>query len=562
MRYGLCLLLLPLLAFGGAVGACGGGGGVAVEDPDPTDPPVEPPVDPPVEPPTGPPPYENQDAIVFVEVAASAGMDSIYSSSSREWGQRKMCAAGAAGDFNRDGWQDLFVTGGGTSEDKLFLNDGDGTFTEVGAAWGVDVAHMGTGVAVGDYDGDGWLDVFVSSLGAEEVGPVIGQHRLYHNTGQGSFEERAALAGVTTSSPTVPDGMGAAFGDYDLDGDLDLYVCGWADPTTGSRLFRNDGDGTFTDVTASAVPAKAMHSFSPRFVDMNGDRYPELLIAADYLTSAYFVNRTDGTFSDRTATSGVALDTNGMGSTVADFDNDGLLDWYVSSIYVGEPGDGSDPTGNMLYANLGGDVYSEISATAGVQDGGWGWGIVAVDVDHDGLVDLAETNGWHVGIDTSPYANVMCRLFLNGGQGAFLNVAEKSGFDDTGQGRGLIRFDLDNDGDQDLVLFQYAEPMRLFRNDTDTGNHWLRLLFDTSADAGLAPDGFGTRVRVTAGDLVLHGTLAGGCTHLSQSELSLHFGLREAALADEVLVRWTDGRTTTLTDVTIDQTLTIQSPGP
>jgi len=291
-----------------------------------------------------------------------------------------MIAGGAIGDFNNDGNQDIFVPTGGENPDQLWINNGDGTFTDRASAWGIAYEHMGVGTAVGDYNNDGWLDIFVTSFGPATGQLRPGAHLLYRNNGNGSFTDVAVVAGVNRSSATAADGFGAAFGDFDLDGDLDLVVLSWRPATDGNRLYRNDGDGTFTDVTDDAGLAGLIEcrAFSPRFADMDGDRYPELLIAADFGTSRYLVNNTDGTFTDFTAGSGTGVDGNGMGATIADFNGDGLFDWYVTSIYTPNPLLGIPGTGNMLYMNKGNHVYSESSALTGVKDGGWGWGTVAV----------------------------------------------------------------------------------------------------------------------------------------------------------------------------------------
>jgi hypothetical protein len=479
-----------------------------------------------------------------------------------------MLGGGAVGDFNNDGHQDIFVLTGGEVPDKLYIGNGDGTFTEQAAAWGVAYAHMGVGTAVGDYDGDGWLDIYVTSLGPAVAPTQPGRHLLYRNNGDGSFADLAAAAGVRWTSTGIADGFGAAFGDHDLDGDLDLFVTGWVYQSGGNRLFRNEGDGTFTDVTAASGLSGLLscRGFAPRFVDMDGDRYPELLIAADYGTSRYLVNDRDGTFTDATAGSGTGLDDNGMGQAVGDVDGNGLLDWYVTSIYTPDSHIPTVPgTGNMLYMNEGGHAYAERSVAAGVNDGGWGWGTVAADLDHDGWLDLVETNGWLQNNGSAGPEWVMepSYVFRNAGDGTFTEVAAAAGVTHDGQGRGLASLDLEDDGDQDILIVSYNEPVTVYRNDAEaSGCHWLRVFLDTSNDPRLAPDGFGAKVLLTAAGMTQLRSIDGGSSYLIQCELSAHFGLGTAQLADELRVQWPSGAETVLAGVPADQTLWVIAPVP
>ena len=285
------------------------------------------------------------------------------------------------GDFNNDGWQDLLFLAGGGGPDALYLNNGDGTFSDHAREAGLAAAHRGIGAAVGDYDGDGWLDLFVTSLGEAGAPAVPGRHRLYRNNGIGGVTERgvgvpafaevAESAGVAYSSVAMADGMGAAVGDYDLDGDLDLFVTGYLPGSFGNVLYRNNGDGRFALVTGGSGVETDVMGFGATFADMDGDRYPELLLVADFGMSRYFRNNGNGTFSDLTPVSGTGLDANGMGSAVGDLDNDGLLDWYVTTVQVDEPVRlvGS---GNMLYLNRGRHRFGEAARDARVSDGGWG----------------------------------------------------------------------------------------------------------------------------------------------------------------------------------------------
>ena len=275
--------------------------------------------------------------IEFQDATASAGLASLPHDTHSDFAQigpflYSMTGGGCVGDFNGDGWQDVFLVGGGDAPDRLLINNGDGTFTDDALGWGVAASHLGIGASATDFDGDGQLDIFVTSLGPINASPTVGAHRLYRNTGTG-FVDVAVAAGVEASSSVIPDGFGSAWGDIDLDGDLDMFVGGWMKNSNGDRLFLNNGDGTLSDISnAAGIVQNVARAFSPRFVDMDGDRYPELLIAGDFGTSRYWRNDGSATFTDITAASGTGLDGNGMGQAVGDFDGNGLLDWYVSSI--------------------------------------------------------------------------------------------------------------------------------------------------------------------------------------------------------------------------------------
>ena len=421
-------------------------------------------------------------------------------------------AGGAVGDFDRDGWQDLFVPSGGTEPDRLYMNNGDGTFTDRAAEAGIAARHHGYGVAVGDVDSDGWLDIFVISYG--------------------TVDQRFTMPG-------------------------------------NHRLYRNNGDGTFENVT-SLLPFSrnsAPQGYTPLFADMDGDRYPELLWAADYFTSRYLRNDGGTGFTDITEQSQTGLDANGMGAAAADFDNDGRLDWFVTSISTRFAIGKAPGTGNFLYRNQGGHRYESVGARAGVKEGGWGWGAAAVDLDHDGWLDLVQTNGWEGrnGRDDLEWASETTRVFRNltavAPELTFADVAEQAGLVHRGQGRGLVHLDYDNDGDQDLVIFTNGGLPTLVRNELDPGTNgsgrWLRVFLDTAARADLAPDGIGSRVAVRAGDVRQMRYVGAAAGYLGPSELSAHFGLGAASVVDELQVHWPDGGTSTYHQVPTNRTLTI-----
>ena len=489
--------------------------------------------------------------LTFSDQTAAAGIDVKYVPG--PYVSSEYVAPCACGDFDADGDQDLFLPSGGGDNgvDRLYINQGDGTFVDEATAWGVAPAHYGLGLAVGDYDDDGFLDLFEASSGIL-LGGQVGQNKLYRNIAGQSFSNVAASTGT---AGVASDSFGASFGDYDLDGDLDLFVTGFN--SHKSRLYQNQGNGTFLNVTSPAgvqAGIALVFGFATRFVDMDGDRYPELLISGDFGTSRYFKNNGNGTFTNLTAASGTGLDENGMGGTVGDFNRDGLIDWYVTSILsVAMP----SWTGNKLYQNTGAHTYAEVAQSAGVSDGNYGWGTVAVDFNHDRWLDIAETNGSQA---SAEYLNIPSYLWLSQGDGTFTESSAACGFVDFDQGRGLLNFDYDLDGDQDLVVAGNNESDKLWRNDlTGADIHWLRILLDTSTSPGLAPNGYGSMVRITANGVQQTGVLSGGDNLQSQSELSVHFGLGAETVASEVRIEWADGTVSTLDDVAVDQTVVISA---
>ncbi len=515
-----------------------------------------------------------QGELTFVERAQAAGLHAEHvignavpppgTDLTMTW----ILAGAAALDFDRDGYQDLFVLGGGGHRDTLYRNRGNGTFKRLNG-WGLDapdgpahdVPHTGGGVAVGDFDGDGLLDMFVTSQGPANL-PTCGLHRLLKNIGNGHFQDVAQEAGVNLTAPFLPDGTSAAFGDYDLDGDLDLFVAGWRTrpfSSISNRLFRNEGNGTFTDVTVQAgLNVGRIAGFTPAWVDMDGDRYPELLIAGDHKTSRYFINNGDGTFTDHTKPGGLGLDTSAMGATIGDLTNDGILDWVISEIY--NPFGPAGSNGNKLYAGLGNHQYESISMQYDLHLGFWGWGIYMQDYDHNGLLDLLEVNGWpYQGFHADPdllWLQLEPLQFVPSGEAAGIAYAE--------QGRGLVVFDYDNDGDLDYLTTRNDGPVRFFENQlvgSGPDRHWLRVFLDTSNAPGLAPDGFGARVVAEHGDQSWFRIIGNHASFLSWSEISAHFGLAAIFPTLDVLrVEWPDGTTTVMTDVPVDQTLTIHAP--
>ncbi len=485
-------------------------------------------------------------------------------------GENQIMAGGVSiGDFNADGWMDMYISAGGTGPEQLLINMGDGTFEDQAAAWGVDKWIAAMGSAVGDINKDGYPDLYVVSYGEAGIAPVVGANLLYLNMGPDNegnfrFEEIGQQAGVNFILDNIVEGTGATFGDVDLDGNMDLIVTCWAFTNTGTRIYINQGDNTFVDISHDALPDTGnMRSFTPKLIDLNGDRYPELLMTNDFNESRLYINNGKGkdgkiTFRDATDAAGITEDCNGMGATVADFNGDGLLDWYITNIYFPT----SDPVcGNNLYICTGIDktgmpIFENRAAQTGVIDGGWGWGTTSGDYDNDGDTDICATNGflqWPLE-DT--------RLFLNDGTGNFIDGAVDAELNFQIKGHGMAQLDYDNDGDLDLVFVDAPGPTRLYRNDTDNANHWIRLNLITRNNPCLAPMGTGTRVTAYAGKSVQVQMLASPTTYLGQSEMMVHFGLGTHEIIDRIELEWADGRTTVLTNVAVDQILDVVAYHP
>jgi len=476
-------------------------------------------------------------------------------------------AGAAAGDFNGDGLHDLFVLGGGVNPDRMFINNGDGTFTDMAPAWGMARRHHAYGASAADFDGDGDLDLFITSYGPSNNVPRRWQYLLLRNdpvpgTNDRTFTDIATSAGLNGFLTSFVDGTGSGWGDFDLDGRLDLMVCGYRTQHAGNRLYRNlgpdqDGVWKFEDVTAQAgLQATGVPGFLPRFVDMTGDRHPELLLIADTGRSRYYVNNRDGTFTLSNSLAPRVGIANAMGVDVGDVNNDGLLDWYVTNIT--EFGNG-----NLLLVQNPDGTFSDRAAQTGVLEGYWGWGTLIVDIDHDGHPDIIATNG-----GVGQFANTPTLLYLNEGDGvSFVDRGVELGFAHFGQGRGMIRMDIDNDGDQDMVIVCNNQPMAVFRNDligadgvTPPDANWLRVILDTSARDTLAPQGIGSMVRTRSAQGHRLIPLDNASNHCTTAPAEAHFGLGTDTVVDALQIAWADGSYTTLAGVAANQILRVSAP--
>jgi hypothetical protein len=446
----------------------------------------------------------------------------------------------AAGDYDGDGNIDLYVTRL-DAPGILFRNLGNGTFQDVTTAVGLNFNIRGNGCGWADIDNDGDLDLFVTTLADTRF-------YLFIQGGNGRFTEQGVGRGAALAGEDPHVGFSVAFGDYDLDGWLDIFACEWGTKFLGTattaRLLRNRGSagaGFFDDATfLSGVELNGVSpifpegrepfAFGAAFSDLDRDGWPELVIASDFGTSRLFWNNRDGTFTDGTAAAGVGTDENGMGSAIGDYDGDGRLDWFVTSI--------SDEfktcetaacrwghSGNRLYRNNGDRTFSDRTEAAGVREGFWGWGAAFFDYDNDGHLDIVMTNGaTYERPDAAQYLSDPMRLWRNRGDRSFEEVSVPSGITDTRPGKGLLVFDYDNDGDLDVFVVNNAASPTLYRNDGGNLLDWLRVKVRGCVSNR---DGWGTRVevRVTAASPPQVREIGTTSHFLGQSEHVAHFGL-------------------------------------
>jgi hypothetical protein len=522
------------------------------------------------------------------DVAAEAGLThpSVYGGLERKRFIIETNGAGVAWiDFDDDGWTDALVLSGTRLDEsarrerawppgeaptnRLYRNNRDGSFGDVTDEAGLRRTAWSSAVCAGDYDNDGWLDLFVTSYG---------QNVLYRNRG-GRYEDATAAAGLATSGTRW--GSGCTFLDYDRDGRLDLFVtnylvldlktapepgqgahCLWKGvpvncgpkglPTDTSLLYHNEGGGRFRDVSvASGVASvKGRYAMTATSFDADGDGWVDVYVACDSTAATLFRNNRDGTFTDVAVASGVAYsefgnEQAGMGLAVGDLDGDGRLDIFKTHFADDVP---------ALYRNLGGGLFEDVAMAfgLGVENRYVQWGTGPADLDNDGLPDLLYATG-------NVYPEIEARLpeyphrgpkivFRNLGGGRFEDVSLRSGPGAAAprSSRGLAFGDYDNDGDLDVLVMNMNEPPSLLRNGYDGGNGWLALRLEGTASNRAA---IGATVVVTAGGRRQARAVLSQSSYYSHDDLRLHFGLGSARAAETVEVRWPSGAVDVLRNV-------------
>ena len=468
-------------------------------------------------------------------------------------------------DYDRDGWQDILLINGADwpghkkrrSTLRLYRNNRNGTFSDVTAHAGLDVEMYGMGVAVGDYNNDGFPDILIT---------CVGQNRLFRNTGKGTFVDVTATCGLGKREGFSTS---ALWFDYDRDGLLDLFVCNYVkwspehdvfcsldgkhksyctpEAYRGATcwLFHNRGDGTFEDVTAaSGMFDSSSKSLGVALLDDQHDGWPDLLVANDTQPNKLYRNQHNGTFKDAAVEAGLAFSSEGkaragMGVDVADFENsgtDGVVITNFDNEMIG------------LY-RASGKGFEDVAPQSGVgvaSKNSLGFGCAFLDINLDGWLDFAVANGHIDETVRNIRGNVgyaqPAQLFVNRGNGTFHDVAAEvgAGFDEPKVGRGLAYGDFDRDGDLDLLITTNNGPAYLYRNDQTSGNRSIRFrLAGTKSNR----DGIGATVRVFSGGMTQSRLVKGGSSYLSQSELPVTFGLEKRDRIERVVIDWPSGRT-------------------
>jgi hypothetical protein len=503
----------------------------------------------------------------FVDVTSSAGIQ--FQHNSGAFGGKFLPETLGSGcaflDYDRDGWQDILLINGmdwpghkqRTSTLRLYHNNGKGSFADVTSRAGLDVEMYGMGVAVGDYDNDGFPDILIT---------CVGQNRLFHNTGKGSFVDVTNASGL---GKRLGFSTSALWFDYDRDGLLDLFVCNYVkwspehdvfcsldgkhksyctpEAYRGETcwLFHNRGDGTFEDVTASSgIFDSSSKSLGVAMLDQDRTGWVDLLVANDTQPNKLYRNQRNGTFKDAAVEAGLAFSSEGkaragMGVDVADFENSGRSGVAITNF---------DNEMMGLY-RFGEKTYEDIAAQAGVglaSRNSLGFGCIFLDANLDGWLDLAVANGHidetvrnirgNVGYAQPPL------LFLNNGKRSFHDIAMElgGGFEQPKVGRGLAYADFDRDGDLDLLLTTNNGLAYLYRNDQLAGNRSIRFrLVGTKSNR----DAIGATVHIVSGDLSQSRMVKSGSSYLSQSELPVTFGLEKRDRVERVVITWPSGRT-------------------
>ena len=536
-----------------------------------------------------PPPAQagasSQVAPWFTEITQQVGLDFQHESGvDGSYFMPEYVGPGAAFfDYDADGDLDIYLVNGAdrlgritpTPINCLFRRENDGTYRDVTTESGLGDPGFGMGVAIGDYDNDGYPDVYLANYGRDA---------FYRNNGDGTFTDVTDRLGVSNNEWACS----AAFVDYDLDGYLDVFVVNYLDypeakvctdsagrpeycgpsasPPVADVLYHNNGDGTFTDVSStSGIGTSRGRGLGLICEDFNDDGWPDVYVTNDGDANFLWLNNGDGTFTESATITGAAFNAFGepeasMGVTAGDIDDDGDLDLFMTHLRR---------ESNTIYRNDGDAGFMDVTGTSGLGTPSMrftGFGAAFVDLDHDSDLDLVVANGrvkrgvLYDGADPqSPlrdYAEPNL-LFRNDGQARFSEASHLAGAlgQRIGVSRGLAVGDIDNDGDLDVLITNCDGPARLFRNDAPKQGHWLIV---RAVDPALRRDAYGARVVVTVGGRRIHRTVNPGYSFASSCDPRAHFGLGSADRVEEIVIRWPDGLTERFDGVSADRLVTLK----
>jgi enediyne biosynthesis protein E4 len=527
-------------------------------------------------------PTSQSTKITFTDITAQAGITFKHvASPEKKYIVESMSGGVALFDYDNDGDLDIYFVNSLTvdllkaktkTKSHLYRNEGNGKFTEVGEKAGVSDIGWGMGVAVGDYNNDGFNDLYVTCLGP---------NHLLANNGNGTFTDVTAKAGVNDQRWST----GASFVDYDNDGDLDLFVANYVDfdlnnlpefgqgkscqyksipvqcgprglKGAGDSLFRNNGNGTFTDVTKEArvTDPNGYYGMGVITSDFDEDGLIDIFVANDSTPNFHYRNKGNGTFEEIGFLAGTAVNENGseqgsMGVTVGDYDHDGRLDLFVTNF--------ADEY-NTLYHNGGKNSFTDLSYAAKVAAVSLpyvGWGTKFFDYDNDGWVDLFIANG-HVYPQLPGYRQPRL-LHRNNRDGTFTLVSADFGavLTEIRASRGVAFGDIDDDGDVDLIVADLDGPPQLLRNDGGNANNFIMIkLVGVKSNR----NGIGARVTIVSGDLAQTDEVRSGDSYISQSDFRLHFGLEKRNKLDTIQVRWPSGVVDKISGVAVNRVVTIK----
>lgn len=484
----------------------------------------------------------------------------------------------AAGDIDNDGLIDLYFIGGYKNENYLYRNLGAGVFEDISekSNLGFDSTNSNAPTFV-DINADGYLDLFVGGIDFQDVGEAKkrnlssykhqGPPRIFINQHDLSFTEETNLRGVSANINTYS----SVFGDIDLDGDLDLFTTHWTQLGFSNiqHLWKNNGKGFFYAADFEAGLAQSFdlvdRTMTPIFSDLNNDGYPDIVVTGDFETSQVFLNTKRGGFVNATNPFEID-DENGMGASVGDFDNDGDFDWFVTGVKDNETALHAiykwGASGNRLYQNQGDGSFKNITESSGVRDGGWGWASCFSDFNQDGFLDIFHVNGyghqdekvWYeAGVEKFFFDS--SRLFINNKSGSFIEQSKNLGIVDKGNGRGVVCTDIDNDGDIDIVISNYASKPKVFLN-TNCDSKECNYLKVKLIGVGKNTAALGAKITLITASGVQTQEINSGNNYLSHNPALAHFFSEKALVGEKLKIEWPDkAKTITRLKIENDQGL-------